>query len=279
MADMSQLNHCLSSMSVEDLELINPHLKPCSLRRGETLQHHLEPITSVFFPTGSVISLATALRGGDFIEAAMCGVNGVVGGSSAFGGKLALGQATVTVGGSAQRVDAKLLEELMGQSKTLRKNIFKGEQAITAQAQQIAACNAKHGLEPRLARRLLQVRDLAGTNRIDLTQDHVAQMLGVQRTSVSITASGFQSAGLIKYRRGRIDILDSAALQKLSCDCYEAINGFFKALCDWVPAPCKIASQAYSTYAVRRGEESLVAASIVPRGAIVGGAGGKLGSR
>jgi len=228
-------NHFLSSLSPEDFALIQPHLSGVQLPQGETLHRQLDRISHVYFPTEGVVSLVMDLREGQTVEAGMIGVNGTVGGGSALDGKLALSRAIVQVAGSSQRIAADTLKEFANRSESLRSALFSREQAISVHAQQVAACNAVHELEHRLARWLLQVRDLVQSNRFDLTQEFLAQMLGVNRTSVTLVARHLQTAGLIKYRRGRIEIVDPEGLQDVACECYGTINGFYKALTGWVP--------------------------------------------
>ena len=109
-------------------------------------------------------------------------------------------------------------------SKSLRMKLYEHDQILLVQAQQSAACNAKHQIEERLCRWLLRTRDLVQSDNIELTQEFLAQMLGVRRTSVTLAARHLQGANLIKYRRGHIQILDLEGLQDTSCECYEAVK-------------------------------------------------------
>jgi hypothetical protein len=129
--------------------------------------------------------------------------------------------------------EAQALKKLVAQSETLRIAFVRHDQMTSAQAQQVAACNALHELEERLSRWLLQARDLLRSDTLPLT--HLSQMLGVQRSSVTIVARKLQEVGLINYRRGRIHVLDVEALHDSCCECYEAINTHFGRLTGWVP--------------------------------------------
>ena len=228
-------NHFISSLSNEDRALIDPHLTMVDLPQGEILHRQLETISYVYFPVDGVISLVVTMSEGQSVEAGMVGVNGAVGGGSALNGKHALSQAIVQVKGAALRTQADMLRSLADRSATLRFALFAREQVISAHAQQVAACNAVHDLEHRLARWLLQVRDLVQSNKFELTQEFLAQMLGVNRTSVTLIARRLQAAGLIKYSRGRIEILDLEALRDTACECYGTINQFYKTLTGWEP--------------------------------------------
>jgi CRP-like cAMP-binding protein len=237
MANLSNTtNHFLSSLSAEDLQLIQPQLMLTELKQGETLHRQLERISHVYFPLQGVISLVIGMNEGQSVEAGMIGVNGTVGGGSALDGLLALNRAIVQVEGSAQRIPAELLKQFADGSQSLRHALFQREQVISAHAQQVAACNALHDLESRLARWLLQVRDLVQSSKFDLTQEFLAQMLGVNRTSVTLVAKRLQSAGLIKYRRGRIELLDTEGLHDAACECYGTINNYYHTLTGWQPS-------------------------------------------
>ena len=132
-------------------------------------------------------------------------------------------------------IEAKVAKSLARQSETLRIALIHQERAFSAQTQQLVVCNALHDLEERLSRWLLQPPDLLQSNTLPLTQDFLSQMLGVQRSSVTIVARKLQAAGLISYRRGRIHVLDVEGLQDSRCECYDAINGHFHKLVGWSP--------------------------------------------
>jgi hypothetical protein len=132
-------------------------------------------------------------------------------------------------------IDARVLKGLARQSEPLRTALISHEHALAAHTQQVAACNALHELEERLSRWLLQSRDLIRSDTLPLTQEFLSQMLGVQRSSVTLVARKLQEAGLINYRRGRIHVLDIEGLQDSCCECYAAINGHFHRLTGWSP--------------------------------------------
>src|SRR4051794_22438048 len=132
-------------------------------------------------------------------------------------------------------IDVKILKELANKNIGLRMALVHHERALSAQTQQVAACNALHELEERLSRWLLQSRDLVQRDTLPLTQEFLSQMLGVQRSSVTMVARKLQEAGLIRYRRGHIHVLDVEGLQDSSCECYAAINAHFLKLISWSP--------------------------------------------
>ena len=171
MAGRNTFNHFISTLSEADRALVEPHLATVELHQGDVLQRQLEQISYVYFPLEGVVSLVVSLSDGQSVEAGMVGFNGAVGGGSALDGKRALNKAIVQGKGSAQRIQAETLRDLASRSASLRTALFSREQAINAHAQQVAACNAVHELEPRLARWMLQVRDLVKSNKFELTQE------------------------------------------------------------------------------------------------------------
>jgi CRP-like cAMP-binding protein len=235
MSNPRSLNHFLASLSDEDWRHIQPYLRKVDFPHGKILYVAHEDLTHVYFPHSGVISLVVGLTNGQFVEAGMMGRNGVVGGGSALDGRKALNQAIVQAPGDGSSIDIDTLRRLARESETLRLALMHQEQIGLAYTQQVAACNATHELEERLSRWLLQTRDLLQTNTLPLTQEFLSQMLGVQRTSVTVTARRLQEAGMIQYKRARINVLDVDALHDTTCECYDAINAQFKLLIGWVP--------------------------------------------
>jgi CRP-like cAMP-binding protein len=217
-------NLFLDSLSPSDRGLIPSRLRVIELPQGTVLFEVGNEIKKVYFPHGGVVSLVVPLASGEMIESAMIGRDGLVGGAFAFGTRASLFKAIVQIAGNASVLDAERLANAAEKSATLRAALFRQEQIILAQAQQSAACNATHSVEARLSRWLLRSRDLQGTDDLDLTQEFLSQMLGVRRTSVSVVAHTLQQAGLIKYARGHIRILDLAGLQTAACECYESVK-------------------------------------------------------
>jgi CRP-like cAMP-binding protein len=228
-------NHLLESLAPKDFEVLRAHLKPFELVHEDLLFDTGETVDWVYFPHSGVISLVVGLADGQLIEAAMVGRDSLVGGTTAMNGRVALNRTAmngrvalnrgiVQVAGMATILNVEALRDLADQSIDFRTTLIRHEQAVLAQAQQSAACNASHGVEARLSRWLLRTRDLTGGNTLELTQEFLAQMLGVRRTSVSLVAHTLQQAGLIRYRRGRIEITDLEGLRETSCECYETVK-------------------------------------------------------
>jgi CRP-like cAMP-binding protein len=217
-------NRVLAALVAADLNQLLPHLRSVELPQEMILFEAADTITRVFFPHSGVVSLVVELASGEMIEAAMIGREGVVGGLSALDTKISIGRAIVQIAGAASVVDADHVRQLAEQSVAFRTTLIRHEQVLLAQSQQSAACNAIHTIEERLSRWLLRCRDLIGSDDLPLTQEFIAQMLGVRRTSVSIVANTLQQAGLIRYKRGNIRVLDLEALQESACECYWTVK-------------------------------------------------------
>jgi CRP-like cAMP-binding protein len=217
-------NQMLATLAATDRDALLPHLKVVELPQEMVLFDAGDPIKTVYFPHVGIVSLVVDLKSGDMIEAAMVGRDGVAGGSAALNGDLSLNKAVVQLTGRASVVDVDHVRALADRSMAFRTALMRHEQFILVQAQQSAACNASHAVEARISRWLLRCRDLAGSDDIALTQEFLAEMMGVRRTSVSLVANTLQQAGLIKYRRGHIRVLDVEGLQEAACECYETVR-------------------------------------------------------
>ena len=167
---------------------------------------------------------------GELFEAAMVGRDGLVGGAGALDRKMSLCRAVVQLPGEAVTCSVDGLSTAAFQSRSLISVLVRHEQTLYAQAQQSTACMAAHQIEARFARWLLRARDLAGSDALPFTQEFLAEMLGVQRTSISPVAHTFQRAGIIRYARGKIEILDVEALRESACECYETVRSQYQAL-------------------------------------------------
>jgi CRP-like cAMP-binding protein len=223
-------NLLLSSLPAADFELLRPHVRLVELVHEATLFGSGETIARAYFPLSGVISLVVDLAGGEMIEAAMIGRDSVFGASAALDGGISLNKAIVQLGGDAAVLDIARLRAVADDSRPFRTTLIRHDQALFAQAQQSAACNASHTVEARLSRWLLRIRDLSGSDTFSLTQDFLAQMLGVRRTSVSLVANTLQQAGLIRYRRGHIEITNLEGLMESTCECYATVKAHYDRL-------------------------------------------------
>ena len=223
-------NLLLARLSPADLRLLEPHLKPTTFKQHTILFQAEEAIRHVYFPTGAVVSLVVSLSSGEMVEAAMVGMDGVVGASAALDGKVSLSRGIIQLAGDAIVCDIDGLKSAALKSPQLLSLLIRHEQTVYAQAQQSAACFATDHVEARLCRWLLRARDLSGSDNLQFTQEYLGEMLGVRRTSVTVVAHTLAAAGLIKYARGKIQILDAEALQESACECYETVNRHYARL-------------------------------------------------
>jgi CRP-like cAMP-binding protein len=206
-----------------------PHLRLIELPRETVLFEAGDTIKTLYFPHNGIVSIVVNLSSGETIETATIGRDSLVGGSAALDDDIALNRAIIQVKAVASAVDVGTFRKLAQQSHTLHATLARHRQFILAQAQQSAACQAAHPLEARLSRWLLRCHDLLGSE-IPLTQEFLAEMLGVRRTTVTIWASMLQKAGFINYRRGRIHLIDLEGLRGRACECYETIKAQGKRL-------------------------------------------------
>jgi CRP-like cAMP-binding protein len=201
-------NKLLAVLSAQVFQALQPHLKVQEFEQGAVLAENGRAVTEVYFPYTGIVSLVVELKEGDMVEAAMVGRDGVVNAASALDGKVALNKAIVQARALLAVVPVPIIATVADQHRDLRSLFIRHEQVLLAQSQQSGACNASHMIEARLCRWLLRTRDLLQSDDLKLTQEFLGQMLGVQRTSISIVAVALQKAGLIRYRRGHITILD-----------------------------------------------------------------------
>jgi hypothetical protein len=169
---------------------------------------------------------------GEMIETAMVGRQGVLNAASALDGKVSLNKGVVQMAGVGSAIDVDRLRTIADTYKPFRSLLIRHEQVLFAEAQQSAACNASHLVEARMCRWLLRMRDLAESDDLTITQDFLAQMIGVRRSSVSLVAGTLQNAGYIRYRRGNIRIVDAEGLHEAACECYDTVKGHYDRLSD-----------------------------------------------
>jgi CRP-like cAMP-binding protein len=219
-----RFNRFLATLPPHDFSLLAPHLRTLALERGAMLHDVGEQIEHVYFPHTGMVSLVAVMRSGTTVETAAVGRAGAIGVSAGLGASTALARAIVQLPGTAAWLSASHFHAAAVQSQAIRDLIVRYNDLLLAQVQQSVACNALHALEARLCRWLLQTHDCTDGNIIPLTQEFLGQMLGVRRTTVTIAARLLQGAGLIRYRRGHIQILDRAALEEIACECYGVVR-------------------------------------------------------
>lgn len=223
-------NYLLASLPAADFELLRPHLKTEELVGETVLFEAGDRVDRVYFPHTAIVSLVVNLSTGEMIEAAMVGRDGIVNGLAALGQPISLCRAVVQMGGASSVLDLDKLRRIVDRSGAIRTALVRHEQFLRSEVQQSAACNAAHSVEARLSRWLLRAHDLNGSHTLLFTQEFIAEMLGVRRTSVSLVANTLQQAGLIKYRRGQIQITNLEGLHEASCECHKTVQDFYKRL-------------------------------------------------
>lgn len=213
-------NALLSALTPSDATAVVPHLKEVALGTGQVLCDSGDLPSYVFFPSGSVVSVVTLLSDGRPFETASIGYEGITGLLPALTGLPSASRSFVQIGGGAFQLASAALRTLAEDSSTFRNLILKSVQVTASQAEQTVACNAYHHVSARLARWLLLTQDRVDSAVIPLTQEYLGTMVGALRSSVSLSASAFKQDGLIDYNRGRLEILDRAALERRACECY-----------------------------------------------------------
>ena len=217
-------NRFLAALPPDDLAVLSPHLRTVLLERGVILHEAGGDIEQVYFPHDGLVSLVAVMRSGATVETASVGRNGIIGATAALGSRCAFGRAVVQLPGTAAWIPAAQLYAAAKESNAIRDLAVRYNDFLIAQIQQSVACNALHALEARLCRWLLQTHDCVDGGMVPLTQEFLAQMLGVRRTTVTIAARVLQSAGMIRYRRGLVQIVDRPALEKATCECYATMR-------------------------------------------------------
>jgi CRP-like cAMP-binding protein len=218
---MTNRNLFLRRLRADQLSLLEPDLHPTRLMTGQVLHEAGEHVHSVYLPVNAVVSVVTVMKDGREVECATHGYETVIGAVPVLAGKPGHARVFVQIAGGALKMDAQRLREHVAADPDLLWSLLIHVLNDIAQSEQTVACNAVHLAKQRLARWLLLTDDRLDGTVVNLTQDYLAVMLGVQRTTVSSLASELKAEGLIDYQRGRIEILDRPALEALACECYE----------------------------------------------------------
>ncbi|WP_041801461.1 Crp/Fnr family transcriptional regulator [Rhodopseudomonas palustris] len=216
-------NKLLAGLPRAQFDLLTPHMTTASLPQGLVLVEPGDEFEHVYFPHNGMLSLLAVLRDGKAIETATVGREGVVGAMAGFGLYKSLVRVVVQMPTSLTKIPSSQFRKVATGSDVLRNLCIQYNEVLLSQARVTAACNALHLIEARFCRWLLQSADRAGGDTVNLTQEFLAEMLGVRRTSVTEVATKLQTAGLISYSRGVIKILNRPAVAKLSCECYETL--------------------------------------------------------
>jgi CRP-like cAMP-binding protein len=223
-------NRILAALSREDAERLKPHLQDIAVEPRQVLFEPGRVATRAYFLHDAFVSILTAFEDGPTVETATIGPEGVVGLSLLANPNVSPGRAVVQGSGRASAISSDRLQRAMNDSMTLRTLLGKYVHAFLAQALQTVACNAVHSTSERMARRLLMSADRTEGTGFALTHECLADMLGVGRPTVSLTARTLQTAGLIQYRRGVMQIVDRRGLEAASCPCYSVIRRAYEQL-------------------------------------------------
>lgn len=223
-------NRLLVSLPADDFALLAPNLTSVELERGRLLYDPGDRMDTVYFPHEGVISLMTLMENGAAIESATIGREGALGLHAAACPRQSMSRAIVQTPLRASRIGAAQLHEVWQRSARLRELVERHSEALFGHALQSVGCNALHAVEARFCRWLLTCHDRITNDTIALTQEFLADMLGVQRTTVTAVARNLQEKGAIRYRRGIVDIIDRSALETLACECYAVIQRNYERL-------------------------------------------------
>ena len=214
-------NHLLRALPLVEYDQLRPVLESVSLASGDVLHQPHVPIEHVYFPQRSVLSILTVMSNGEAVESVTIGHEGMLGIPVFLGATASSSRGIAQVPDSASRIRSADFVRLLPSLPALADMLRAYAQVMIEQASQSVACNRLHALSERCARWLLTTHDRAEGQEFHLTQEFLANMLGVHRPAVSIAAGLLQKAGLIKYHRGTVTVVDRAGLEKASCECYE----------------------------------------------------------
>jgi CRP-like cAMP-binding protein len=217
-------NRLLACLPQEQLERLLPHLEHVSFALGEVIYESGGKQRYIYFPTTAIISLLYMMENGSSAEMGVAGNDGLVGIALFMGGDTVPNRALVSSAGDALRMQTKVLKEEFAQGGMFQRLLLRYTQALMTQMSQTAACNRLHSVEQQLCRWLLLCRDRLDSDELVMTQELIANMLGVRREGVTLAAGRLQETGLISYVRGRIRILDRGGLEATVCECYRVVK-------------------------------------------------------
>jgi CRP-like cAMP-binding protein len=228
-------NHLLAAFPTAEFERLSPHLELVEMPLGEVLYESGGRLDHVYFPTTCIVSLLYVLENGASAEIAVVGYEGILGISLFMGGETTPSRAVVQSAGFGYRLKAPLLKQEFNRAGPVLRLLLRYTQALITQMTQTAVCNRHHSIEQQLCRWLLVSLDRLSSNSLKMTQELIANMLGVRREGVTEAAGNLQRAGLIRYNRGHIDVLDRPGLEQAVCECYAVVKVEFDRLLSDIP--------------------------------------------
>jgi len=217
-------NQLLGALSAADLKRIRPHLQPMDMPLGDVVYESGRHLAHVYFPTTCIVSLLYVLESGASAEIAVIGHEGLVGVSLFMGGETTPSRAVVQSAGSAYRLPGEVMKAEFRRGGAMQHLMLRYTQSLITQMAQTAVCNRHHSVDQQLCRWLLLSIDRLPAPEITMTQELIANMLGVRREGVTEAAGKLQKAGVISYRRGHIKVLDRPRLELMSCECYAVVR-------------------------------------------------------
>ena len=223
-------NCLLSALPREERDRLLPHLQPVSFSLGDVIYESGAQLGYIYFPTTCIVSLINTMENGSTAAMGLAGNDGVVGVALFLGGDTTPNQAIMQIAGDALRMNAKVLREEFARGGALQRLLLRYTQALITQISQTAVCNRLHCEEKRLCRWLLLSHDRVKTDELAMTQELLSHMLGGRRESVTVAARRLQDAGLIRYNRGHIKILNRVGLEGVACECYRIVMQEFDRL-------------------------------------------------
>lgn len=223
-------NRLLAVLKESDYRRIAPHLELVQMPLGDVLYESGGKLDWVYFPTDAIVSLLYVMEDGASAEIAVVGTEGIVGIAVFMGGQTMPNRAVVQSAGSAYRLKGSLLTQEFDRSGAMQHLLLRYTQALLTQMAQTAVCNRHHSVDRQLCRWLLLSLDRLPSNELSMTQELIANMLGVRREGVTEAAGKLQQAGLIHYSRGKITVIDRPGLEARVCECYEVVRTEFRRL-------------------------------------------------
>lgn len=217
-------NHILDGLPPEERERLFPHLRLVSMPLGMVLYESGETLRHIYFPTDCIVSLLYVMKDGASAEIAVVGNEGAIGVALFMGGETTPSRAIVQSAGSAYRLPRKRLKLEFNRHGQMLHVLLRYTQSLITQMAQTAVCNRHHSVNEQLCRWLLLSLDRLRSNELRMTQELIANMLGVRREGVTAAAGELQRAGVIRYSRGKITVLDRPKLEQLSCECYSVVK-------------------------------------------------------
>ncbi|MCP3023036.1 Crp/Fnr family transcriptional regulator [Cupriavidus basilensis] len=220
----ARANHLLAVLPEEEWARLAPQLVLVDLPLGQVIYESGDRLNHVYFPTTSIISLLYVMENGTSAEIAIVGNEGMVGIALFMGGETTPSRAIVQSAGTAYRLDSATVKAEFNRAGPMQRLLLRYTQALITQMAQTAVCNRHHSIEQQLCRWLLLSMDRLPTNKLKMTQELIANMLGVRRSGVTEAALKLQNAGLIRYHHGHIEVLDRPGLEQRVCECYAVVK-------------------------------------------------------